>query len=75
MDEDVDTAEFLPYGSRNRRAAFCRGNVRRNEFGFADLFGTFARVFARIEADGEPTPLLNNTLRGWTRLPVIVTPS
>ena len=23
--------------------------------------------------DGEPTPLLNNTLRGWTRLPVRVT--
>jgi 4-methoxybenzoate monooxygenase (O-demethylating) len=39
------------------------------------LFGTFARVFARIEPDGEPTPILNNTLRGWTRLPVIVTPA
>jgi hypothetical protein len=36
------------------------------------LLGTFARVFAGIEPDGEPTPLLNNTLRGWTRLPVRV---
>ncbi len=39
------------------------------------LLATFARAFARIEPDGEPTPLLNNTLRGWTRLPVIVTPA
>jgi 4-methoxybenzoate monooxygenase (O-demethylating) len=39
------------------------------------LLGTFARVFARLETDGEPTPLMNNTLRGWTRLPVIVTPA
>src|SRR3984957_7986719 len=39
------------------------------------LLGTLARVFARIEPDGEPTPLLNNTLRGWTRLPVVVTPA
>jgi cytochrome P450 len=39
------------------------------------LLATFARAFARIEPDGEPTPLLNNTLRGWVRLPVIVTPA
>jgi hypothetical protein len=39
------------------------------------LFGAFARAFARIEPDGEPTPLLNNTLRGWTQLPVKVTPA
>ena len=39
------------------------------------LFGTFAGVFARIEPDGEPTPLLNNTLRGWVRLPVSVRPA
>jgi cytochrome P450 len=37
------------------------------------LLATLARAFARIEPDGEPTPLLNNTLRGWVRLPVIVT--
>jgi len=39
------------------------------------LLATLARAFAHIEPDGEPTPLLNNTLRGWTRLPVIVTPA
>ena len=39
------------------------------------LLGAFARVFARIEPDGEPTPLLNNTLRGWVRLPVSVRPA
>ena len=39
------------------------------------LLGAFARVFASIEPDGEPTPLLNNTLRGWVRLPVKATPS
>jgi 4-methoxybenzoate monooxygenase (O-demethylating) len=32
-----------------------------------------ARTLARIEPDGEPAPLLNNTLRGWTRLPVRAT--
>jgi hypothetical protein len=39
------------------------------------LLGAFAHAFARIEPDGEPTPLLNNTLRGWTRLPVKATPA
>ena len=37
------------------------------------LLGAFARVFASIEPDGEPTPLLNNTLRGWVRMPVKAT--
>jgi cytochrome P450 len=39
------------------------------------LLATLARAFAHIEPDGEPTPLLNNTLRGWTRLPVIASPA
>src|SRR6185437_5417701 len=39
------------------------------------LMAAFARAFARIEPDGEPAPLFNNTLRGWTRLPVRVTPA
>ena len=39
------------------------------------LLATLARAFAHIEPDGEPTPLLNNTLRGWTRLPVVATPA
>ena len=38
------------------------------------LLAALARALARIEPDGEPTPLLNNTLRGWTRLPVKITP-
>src|SRR5271169_5873058 len=37
------------------------------------LLAALARTLARIEPDGEPTSLLNNTLRGWTRLPVRVT--
>jgi cytochrome P450 len=37
------------------------------------LLGAFARAFSGIEPDGEPEPLFNNTLRGWTRLPVRVT--
>jgi cytochrome P450 len=39
------------------------------------LLATLTRAFAHIEPDGEPTPLLNNTLRGWTRLPVIASPA
>ncbi|HEY4807208.1 MAG TPA: cytochrome P450 [Roseiarcus sp.] len=39
------------------------------------LLATLARAFAHIEPDGEPTPLLNNTMRGWTRLPVVATPA
>jgi len=36
------------------------------------LLAALSYAFARIEPDGEPAPLLNNTLRGWTRLPVKV---
>ena len=39
------------------------------------LLAALSRAFARIEPDGEPTPLLNNTLRGWVRLPVRATPA
>ncbi len=39
------------------------------------LLAALARAFARIEPDGEPTPLFNNTLRGWARLPVHATPA
>ena len=38
------------------------------------LLGALARAFVRIEPDGEPVPLFNNTLRGWVRLPVKATP-
>ena len=34
-----------------------------------------ARACERIEPDREPTPLLNNTLRGWVWLPVRVAPA
>jgi cytochrome P450 len=37
------------------------------------LLGALARSFAAIEPDGEATPLFNNTLRGWTKLPVRAT--
>jgi cytochrome P450 len=32
--------------------------------------GAMARAFASLEPDSEPTPLFNNTLRGWVRMPV-----
>jgi len=34
------------------------------------LIGAIARAFSALEPDGEPTKLHNNTLRGWTRMPV-----
>ena len=34
------------------------------------LLRHFTRAFASLEPDGEPTPLFNNTLRGWIRMPV-----
>jgi cytochrome P450 len=34
------------------------------------LLEALATRVARIELLDEPTPLLNNTLRGWSRLPV-----
>ena len=34
------------------------------------LLAALARVLERLEPDGEATPLLNNTLRGWTRIPM-----
>ena len=38
------------------------------------LLAALARAFARIEPDGQPVPLFNNTLRGWVRLPVSARP-
>ncbi len=37
------------------------------------LLSAIARAFASLEPDGEPTPLINNTLRGWTKMPVRAT--
>jgi cytochrome P450 len=36
------------------------------------LLSTFARRVKAIEPTGDPVPLLNNTLRGWTSVPVRV---
>jgi 4-methoxybenzoate monooxygenase (O-demethylating) len=36
------------------------------------LLSALARAFVTLEPDGEPEQLLNNTLRGWARLPVRV---
>jgi len=37
------------------------------------LIGAIARAFSSLEPDGEPAPLYNNTLRGWTKMPVRAT--
>lgn len=37
------------------------------------LLSTLARRVGALELTGEPQPLLNNTLRGWTSIPVRVT--
>jgi 4-methoxybenzoate monooxygenase (O-demethylating) len=39
------------------------------------LLAALARAFASLAPDGDPTPLLNNTLRGWVRLPVRAAPA
>ncbi len=39
------------------------------------LLAALARAFQTLGPDGEATPLFNNTLRGWVRLPVRVTPA
>jgi 4-methoxybenzoate monooxygenase (O-demethylating) len=39
------------------------------------LLGAVARAFSSLEPDGEPTKLYNNTLRGWTKMPVRATPA
>jgi 4-methoxybenzoate monooxygenase (O-demethylating) len=70
-DIDRPTAGHVGFGAG---VHLCVGQLLARLEG-ETLLGAFARVFARIEPDGEPTPLLNNTLRGWTRLPVSVTPA
>jgi hypothetical protein len=70
-DIDRTTAGHVAFGAG---VHMCVGQLLARLEG-ETLFGAFARAFARIEPDGEPTPLLNNTLRGWTQLPVKVTPA
>ena len=69
-DIDRPTAGHVAFGAG---VHMCVGQLLARLEG-ETLLAALARAFARIEPDGEPTPLLNNTLRGWTRLPVIVTP-
>jgi cytochrome P450 len=70
-DIDRPTAGHVGFGAG---VHLCVGQLLARLEG-ETLLGAFAHVFARIEPDGEPTPLLNNTLRGWTRLPVSVRPA
>src|SRR6266853_6509012 len=43
MHEGVEAAELLPHCVGDSRASLRRSNIRRNEFGFAHILGTFAR--------------------------------
>jgi cytochrome P450 len=70
-DIDRPTAGHVAFGAG---VHMCVGQLLARLEG-ETLLGAFARVFARIEPDGEPTPLLNNTLRGWVRFPVKATPA
>ena len=70
-DIDRPTAGHVAFGAG---VHMCVGQLLARLEG-ETLLAALARAFARIEPDGEPTPLLNNTLRGWTRLPVRVTPA
>ena len=65
-DIDRSTAGHVGFGSG---AHMCVGQLLARLEGEA-LLGAIARAFSSLEPDGEPTPLFNNTLRGWTRMPV-----
>src|SRR5258707_14592874 len=43
MHEDFEAAELLPHRVGDCRASLRRRKIRLNEFGFADILGTFAR--------------------------------
>jgi 4-methoxybenzoate monooxygenase (O-demethylating) len=68
-DIDRPTAGHVAFGAG---VHMCVGRLLARLEG-ETLLAALARSFARIEPDGEAAPLLNNTLRGWTRLPVRVT--
>jgi hypothetical protein len=70
-DIDRSTAGHVGFGAG---VHMCVGALLARLEGEA-LLGALARRIARIEPDGEPTPLYNNTLRGWARLPVRVAPA
>ena len=70
-DIDRPTAGHVAFGSG---VHMCVGQLLARLEG-ETMLAALARACARIEPDGEPTPLLNNTLRGWTRLPLRATPA
>src|SRR5712671_6846371 len=50
MHEDVEAAEPLPHRVGDSRASLCRRNIRRDEFGFVHILGTFARRRKHLRA-------------------------
>jgi 4-methoxybenzoate monooxygenase (O-demethylating) len=65
-DIDRSTAGHVGFGAG---VHMCVGQLLARLEGEA-LLGAIARAFTLLEPDGDPTPLINNTLRGWTRMPV-----
>ncbi len=66
---DRSTAGHVGFGSG---VHMCVGQLLARLEG-ETLLGAVCRAFASLELDGEPTPLVNNTLRGWTKMPVRAT--
>jgi 4-methoxybenzoate monooxygenase (O-demethylating) len=68
-DIDRSTAGHVGFGAG---VHMCVGQLLARLEGEA-LLGAIAHAFSSLEPEGEPTPLYNNTLRGWTRMPVRAT--
>jgi len=65
-DIDRSTAGHVGFGAG---VHMCVGQLLARLEG-ETLLGALVHALASLEPDGEPTPLLNNTLRGWARMPV-----
>jgi 4-methoxybenzoate monooxygenase (O-demethylating) len=65
---DRATAGHVGFGSG---VHMCVGQLLARLEG-ESLIGAIARAFSSLEPNGEPAPLFNNTLRGWTKMPVRV---
>ena len=65
-DIDRSTAGHVGFGAG---VHMCVGQLLARLEG-ETLLGALSRALASLEPDGEPTPLVNNTLRGWVRMPV-----
>jgi cytochrome P450 len=68
---DRTTSGRVAFGAR---VHMCVGQLLARLEG-ETLLATLARAFATLAPDGEPTPLFNNTLRGWMWLPLRATPA